>query len=295
MVRRGGRPLTVWRTPEAWLRSGCDGCVVSIIIGQALAGKAGGPFIVEDVAHGRELRQARATTPAGTDHCAPGRKGGPHERAADYIDLDERSAPSASALSTDRLSAPRPMRGLHLRKSRRRQWLYGRHLIRASPVPPLRRRRGQVLAAHRGRLAMATAATYLHGARTALNVWLFNGEIPWTNWSAAWRPRAALWQHSATVSWAPLCGQRPRYELRHREARKGRVDHLEPVVEAITAAITVRKIDVLIVDPLCPATRCRRTTTGQSIAWRRHGRGCSLRQAAQSTLCTTPARQAAKR
>lgn len=58
MVRRGGRPLHVYRTPLAWLKAGCTGCVV---LNQDWAAywldHAGGPFVAEDVQHGREIRE----------------------------------------------------------------------------------------------------------------------------------------------------------------------------------------------------------------------------------------------
>jgi hypothetical protein len=57
MVLRGGLPLRVYRTPLNWLKAGCEGCVpLSEKGGSDWLAKAGGPFIVEDVEHGRELR-----------------------------------------------------------------------------------------------------------------------------------------------------------------------------------------------------------------------------------------------
>ena len=57
MVKRGGQPLAVHRTPLDWLKAECTGCVaLKPAAGEWLL-KAGGPFIVEDVEHGRELRQ----------------------------------------------------------------------------------------------------------------------------------------------------------------------------------------------------------------------------------------------
>ena len=57
MVQRGGAPLVIHRTPLDWLKAGCEGCVALKPAARHWLLKAGGPFIVEDVEHGRELRQ----------------------------------------------------------------------------------------------------------------------------------------------------------------------------------------------------------------------------------------------
>lgn len=57
MVQRGGQPLTVHRTPLSWLKAGCEGCVALKPGARRWLLKAGGPFVAEDVEHGRELRQ----------------------------------------------------------------------------------------------------------------------------------------------------------------------------------------------------------------------------------------------
>ena len=58
MLCRGGRPLHVHRTPINWLRAGCEGCVVlNPDWGDHWLQTAGGPFIAEDVHHGRKLRE----------------------------------------------------------------------------------------------------------------------------------------------------------------------------------------------------------------------------------------------
>ena len=57
MVQRGGMPLVIHRTPLDWLKAGCQGCVALKPAARHWLLKAGGPFIVEDVEHGRELRQ----------------------------------------------------------------------------------------------------------------------------------------------------------------------------------------------------------------------------------------------
>lgn len=58
MVRRGGRPLHVFKTPLAWLRAGCDGCVVlNQDWGAYWLDKAVGPFVAEDVHHGFQIRE----------------------------------------------------------------------------------------------------------------------------------------------------------------------------------------------------------------------------------------------
>ena len=58
MVRRNGKPLYVYKTPLDWLKAGCTGCVP---INRRWAGhwldKAGGPFIAQDMEHGREVRE----------------------------------------------------------------------------------------------------------------------------------------------------------------------------------------------------------------------------------------------
>ncbi len=56
MIWRRGAPLKVWRTPLRWLQSGCDGCVLLTPGGRHWLRKAGGPFVAEDVEHGREIR-----------------------------------------------------------------------------------------------------------------------------------------------------------------------------------------------------------------------------------------------
>jgi hypothetical protein len=56
MIQRGGMPLRVHQTPLAWLRSGCEGCCLLKPGARHWLERAGGPFIVEDVEHGRDLR-----------------------------------------------------------------------------------------------------------------------------------------------------------------------------------------------------------------------------------------------
>lgn len=59
MLKRGGVPLVVHRTPEQWLASGCEGCVViNHEWGGYWLNRAGGPFVARDIAHGREIRDA---------------------------------------------------------------------------------------------------------------------------------------------------------------------------------------------------------------------------------------------
>lgn len=54
---RGNKPLAVHRTPLDWLRGGCDGVVP---LNRQWAGhwldRASGPFVAQDLAHGKELR-----------------------------------------------------------------------------------------------------------------------------------------------------------------------------------------------------------------------------------------------
>lgn len=57
MVQRRGAPLRVHRHPLAWLQAGCTGCVVLKPGGRHWLKRAGGPFIADDVEHGRELRE----------------------------------------------------------------------------------------------------------------------------------------------------------------------------------------------------------------------------------------------
>lgn len=57
MVQRGGAPLKVYRTPLAWLKAGCDGCCPLKPGARHWLKRAGGPFAVEDVDHGLELRK----------------------------------------------------------------------------------------------------------------------------------------------------------------------------------------------------------------------------------------------
>lgn len=56
MVSRQGEPLTIHRTPLAWLQADCAGCVLLKPAAGHWLKRAGGPFIVEDVMHGREIR-----------------------------------------------------------------------------------------------------------------------------------------------------------------------------------------------------------------------------------------------
>lgn len=57
MISRGGLPLPVHHTPHDWLVAGCQGCVP---LNMQWAGhwldKAGGPFVSQDLEHGREVR-----------------------------------------------------------------------------------------------------------------------------------------------------------------------------------------------------------------------------------------------
>lgn len=56
MIRRGGRPLRVYRTPLTWLQANCEGCVPLKGGARHWLARAGGPFICDDLEHGRELR-----------------------------------------------------------------------------------------------------------------------------------------------------------------------------------------------------------------------------------------------
>jgi len=56
MVARRGGVLKVYRTPLAWLKAGCDGCVPLKPGAAYWLRLAGGPFAAEDIEHGRELR-----------------------------------------------------------------------------------------------------------------------------------------------------------------------------------------------------------------------------------------------
>lgn len=54
----GGKPLAIHRTPLAWLKAGCSGCVVlNAAWGGVWLSRATGPLLAEDLAHGRELRR----------------------------------------------------------------------------------------------------------------------------------------------------------------------------------------------------------------------------------------------
>lgn len=57
MIGRGGKPLVIHRTPLAWLKAGGDGCVLLKPGARHWLRKAGGPFVVEDVEHGQEVRE----------------------------------------------------------------------------------------------------------------------------------------------------------------------------------------------------------------------------------------------
>ena len=57
MVKRGGKPLRVHRTPLDWLKAGCTGCVPLKPGARHWLKRAGGPFIADDVEHGIELRK----------------------------------------------------------------------------------------------------------------------------------------------------------------------------------------------------------------------------------------------
>lgn len=56
MLHRRGAPLRVHRHPLAWLQAGCTGCVPLTPGARHWLIRAGGPFIADDVDHGRELR-----------------------------------------------------------------------------------------------------------------------------------------------------------------------------------------------------------------------------------------------
>lgn len=57
MVQRRGEPLEVHRSPLAWIKAGCSGCVALKPAARHWLHKAGGPLIAEDAEHGRELRE----------------------------------------------------------------------------------------------------------------------------------------------------------------------------------------------------------------------------------------------
>lgn len=56
ILGRRGQPLRVHRTPLSWLQSGGEGCVPLKPGARHWLRKAGGPFIADDIEHGRELR-----------------------------------------------------------------------------------------------------------------------------------------------------------------------------------------------------------------------------------------------
>lgn len=57
MIARHGAPLKVHRTPLGWLKAKCEGCVPLKPGARHWLVWAGGPFIAEDIEHGRELRE----------------------------------------------------------------------------------------------------------------------------------------------------------------------------------------------------------------------------------------------
>lgn len=64
---RTDRTLTVHRTPLAWLKAGCEGCVVLKQEGGGFwLNKAGGPFVCEDAEHAKAVRELLG--PAGRHH-----------------------------------------------------------------------------------------------------------------------------------------------------------------------------------------------------------------------------------
>ncbi|MFN4141645.1 hypothetical protein [Aestuariivirga sp.] len=56
MIQRHGAPLQVYRTPLAWLQAGCEGCVPLKPGARNWLAHAAGPFLVEDIEHGHEIR-----------------------------------------------------------------------------------------------------------------------------------------------------------------------------------------------------------------------------------------------
>jgi hypothetical protein len=56
MVKRCGEPLRIHRTPLQWLQAGGDGCCLLKPGARRWLRKAGGPFVCEDIDHGREVR-----------------------------------------------------------------------------------------------------------------------------------------------------------------------------------------------------------------------------------------------
>jgi hypothetical protein len=56
MIQRGGRPLVIHRTPLAWLKAGGEGCCLLKPGARHWLRRAGGPFVAQDVEHGREIR-----------------------------------------------------------------------------------------------------------------------------------------------------------------------------------------------------------------------------------------------
>lgn len=56
MVGRRGAPLRIWRTPLHWLQAGGEGCVLLKPGARHWLRRAGGPFVAEDLEHGREIR-----------------------------------------------------------------------------------------------------------------------------------------------------------------------------------------------------------------------------------------------
>lgn len=167
----------------------------------------------------------------------------------------------------------------------RRRWLYGRHLIRgfaSATIAPGGVGKSSLLIADA--FAMATGRSLLGIAPEGrLRVWLFNGEDPLDELER--RMTAVALRYQITEA---DCGDRLFVDSGRnmqmvivKQPREG-LKVIEPMVEAIMAAITVRKIDVLIIDPFVSCHEVQENDNGAidkvAKTWARiaHETGCAV-------------------
>lgn len=146
----------------------------------------------------------------------------------------------------------------------RREWIYGRHLIRkyvSVTIAPGGVGKSRLLAAEA--LAMVTGRSFLGATTQKRRVWLWNLEDGMDELN---RCIAAACQHygiTASDIGDRLCIDSGRQqELCTAKTGRNGVEVLEPVYQAITDALRTNKIDVLIVDPFVSSHRVPENDNG---------------------------------
>jgi AAA domain len=207
-------------------------------------------------------------------------------------EVRERLVPSGQRLDTPLIRAT-PFLWTEPAALPQREWVYGHHLIRrfiSADIAP--GGLGKSSLAIIETLAMVTGRPFL-GDRPAgkLRVWLVNLEDPVDELERRIAATALRYEIKPDD-----IGDRLFVDSGRDTAMAIAIDSREgvqiaaPIVDAIRAEITQKRIDVMIVDPFVASHAVPEMTTARSLPSRANGPRSPRKPAVRSTLCTTPAK-----